>query len=154
MTSVSAPDEKWQSLERKLQRGKTLEQAAEESGVDLAEAKKWLEGRRENRGFDEDALLLAGAEAFYYGLDALIALSQIREGRVGTETEVSGDGAERTARTVKFDHPDLGAAQELVRTALKIRQMAKAKDARPEDPNEDLFDRAPTHGNWRFPKKE
>ncbi len=159
MSSVKGGEEVCPSLarlEKKLRRGKTLEQAASEAGVDLDEAKKWLEAKRALKGFDDDTLALVGAEALHYGVKTLIELSKIREGRVGTETEQTGSGEDRTSTTTKFDHPDLGAAQELVRTAMKIRQLIapKAKGARDEE-GEDLFDGAPVGGElWEFPKRD
>lgn len=157
MTSIKVASEKWEGLERKLRRGKSLEQAATEAGIDIEEAKAWLESRRENRGFDDDSLALVGAEALHHGIEVLIELSKIRTGRVGTEGTREGSGPIAISTTTKFHHPDLGAAQELVRAGLKIRQILDAakRPAAKDDGTPDLFDQtAPEGSNWSFPVRE
>lgn len=157
MTSIKGASEKWEGLERKLRRGKSLEQASSEAGIDLEEAKTWLEARRQNRGFDDDSLALVGAEALHHGIEVLIELSKIRTGRVGTEGTREGSGPGAISTTTKFDHPDLGAAQELVRAGLKIRQILDAAKAptRKDDGSPDLFDQTPPEAsNWSFPVRE
>lgn len=147
MTSVKGKPEKWQSLQRKLKRGKTLEQASIEAGVDLEEAEAMLKERRDRPSFENDALAMVGAEALHYGIKTLIALTQIRDGRIGGE----GGGAMAT----KFDHPDLPAAQTLVRAGLDIKKMLLKKESPGGEPGDDLFDKAGSSGgNWSFTDRD
>lgn len=139
-------DRDWQSFERKLQAGKLIEQAAEETGIPTEEAVEWLAAKR-SKSKDEEALRILAAEALHHGITTLIELSKIREGRVGTETEYEGE----SSRTIKFDHPDTAAARTLVQTGLQLRKLIKAP-AQKEGESKDLFDRAPA-SNWSFPGK-
>ncbi len=144
-------DRDWPSFERKLQAGKLIEQAAEEVGIPVAEAVAWLAEKR-GKSKDDEALRILSAEALHHGITTLIELTKIRDGRVGTETDVTGDGKDRTSTTTKFDHPDGPAARALVQAGLKLRDLIKppAKDA---GEAKDLFDRPAAAANWSFPPK-
>ncbi len=140
----------WTAFERKLQAGKLIEQAAEESGVPVEEAVSWLADRR-GKVKDEQALRILSAEALHHGITTLIELAKIRDGRVGTETEDDSDLGVR--KTTKFDHPDGAAARTLVQTGLKLRQLI-AGPAKDDGAAKDLFDRPPPPSNWTFPTKK
>lgn len=140
----------WTAFERKLQAGKLIEQAAEESGVPVDEAVTWLAERR-GRTKDEEALRILSAEALHHGITTLIELAKIRDGRVGTETEQDEDLGVRT--TTKYDHPDGAAARTLVQTGLKLRQLIKPP-VKADGEVKDLFDRPVAPSNWTFPAKK
>ena len=137
------------ALEKKLSRGKSIELAAEESGVPLEHALTYLRGRSDTREFDDETLRLAAAEALHHGLDALIEASKIRNGRIGSV----GDGDH--GGVTKFDHPDVDAGKALVSFALACRKLLRPvpKEASGGG-SDDLFDKAEHSSPWQFKKAD
>ncbi len=70
-------DRDWPSFERKLQRGKLIEQAAEEAGIPVDEGVAWLAAKR-GKSKDDEALRILSAEALHHGITTLIELTKIR----------------------------------------------------------------------------
>ncbi len=140
----------WTFFEQKLQAGKLIEQAAEETGIPIDEAVAWLAESRSGAK-DDGALRILAAEALHHGITTLIELTKIRDGRVGTETDEDDEAG--TRRTTKFDHPDGPAARALVQAGLKIRQMIAAPKEAGQGAK-DLFDRPAAASNWSFPPKK
>ncbi len=145
--SVISVGRDWQAFERKLAAGKLIEQAAEEAGIPVDEAVKWLAEHR-GKTKDEEALRVLSAEALHHGITTLIELTKIREGRVGTSTETFEMGG----TSIKYDHPDGAAARALVQAGLKLRQMIAAP-AKKDGEGKDLFDKPAKDSNWTFPPK-
>jgi hypothetical protein len=153
--SVNAKAQNFQSLERKLRRGKNLERAAAECGIDIAAASSYLEAQRAARPFDDDALRIAAGEMLHHGVKTLIELTKLRDGRLGSDGENLGEFG--GSMTKKWEFPDLPAAVALVNGALKIRALIAPKGRAPgRGPGADLFDGdgADEDGNWSFPKKD
>lgn len=144
--------EKWQSLQRKLRKGKSLARAAEEVGVPLAEAEALLEARRGAVAGDDDALAILGWEALHHGTKTLIALTRLGEGRASSSSSSLGPGMNDTT---KIDYPDLPAAQTLVRMGLEIKKMLRGKGKTAgEEGQKDLFDGGSATGDWTFTKRD
>lgn len=141
----------WGAFEAKLAAGKLVEQAAAEVGIPIDEAKAHLELRRTHHVVDDDSLRVLAAEALYHGMTTLIGLAKLIEGRRESVTTREGQGEDAASSTIKFDFPDLGAAQELVRTGVKLRQMLGTAKA-VAGGQRDLFDEAPVATPWVFKK--
>lgn len=139
---MKTPD--WASLERKLRRGKTLEQAAEEAGVDIAAATEYLAKKREHAAANgDDVLELAAAEAMHHGIQTLIRATKEKDGRLVGE----GYGEGRFDRK---ESVDIDAAKTLLKFSIDARRLLVQKKKPAKDAagagQDDLFDREP--GNW------
>lgn len=137
------------ALERKLSAGKPLSLAAEEAGMPLQEAEKWLEEQRYRAVYDDDALRLAAAEALHYGLTALIWASQQHDGRIGMSGDANHGGM------TSMQYPDNDAAKALLAFSLNARKMLRPKDKK-ESTGNDLFDSfsGTVTGAWTFKDTE
>lgn len=140
----------WQSLARKLRRGKTLEQAAEESGIELDKAKEWLEEQRKLACYDDDSLRLVAGEALRHGIDRLVKASREPE-RVGSTFTVDEEGGKSG---INYALTDVDAAKALVKFALDARKMLVGKAVAKKIMDQpDLFDGVAASGSvghWVF----
>lgn len=136
-------------LERKLARGKTLEQASLETGIPLEEAKAYIEKRRESaKETEDDALLLFSNEALQTALKTLKRAANDQE---RMSSEGFGEG-----RYTSYATTDVEAAKALLKAGLDARRMLeKKKSSAKLGPMAqgivDLFDAT---SPWSFKKPE
>jgi hypothetical protein len=141
--SVNEKKRDWEGLARKLRAGKLLEQAAEEAGIPIEEAKTWLKDRRVEPEYDDDSLRLLSAKALVSGVHTLIAAAKEKDGRIRAEGGEFGDS---------YQYLDVDAAKALVTAGLKIRSMlGRGKTAGVV--GKDLFD-ADEDTTWEFPTSD
>jgi len=146
-TIVRAKSPEWQAFERKLRRGKSIEDAATEAGIELDAAKEYLAKKRENAAsIDDDVLSLTAAEAMCHGMRTLIAATKDSE-RMASEG--FGEG-----RYTSYTQTDIEAAKTLLKFALDARKLLagkkKAEQAAKDQGQRDLFDNDP----WEFKEKD
>ncbi len=133
----------FQSLGRKLARGKTLQEAASESGLTLDEAREYLDRIHQE---DDQTLRAFADEALRAGLSRLKDAVKEKERIVG---EGHGEG-----RYTNFATTDVAAARALIRAGLDARKLLRLskKDrqaAPPGHEDRDLFDTP-----WEFKKED
>ena len=143
---ANSPD--WLGLERKISQGKLLEQAAEEMGIPLEDAKNHVLGRRSGgEGADDAGLHLTAAYAIQ---TAVAKLAKLAEGDV-RESNKTVFGAESTS----YESTDLKAAQELLKAGIQLKKMLRPRQVqgKPGSPaaGGDLFDGT---SPWKFKAPE
>lgn len=151
---MTQPD--FKSLELKIRRGKTLEQAAAEAGIDIAAATSYLEARREAAGkVGDDCLELNAAEAIHFGMKTLIAATKEKNRQVGERDSTEAGGSWSKTDAVI----DIDAAKALLSFALNAKKLVLAKKGKVAlpagDAAPDLFDvgdggETRELGNWVF----
>ena len=132
--SVEPPKRNWQSLERKISQGTSIEEAAVEAGIPLEEVFDYVSGRLKAADTLDWQLRLVAGRALETSMTKLMELAE---------------GEERFGQN--FESTDLLAAKELARIALAAMKLTKASAAKQKSdtsPDDDIFDR------WKLNKMD
>lgn len=149
MSSLKSDARDWEGLGRKLRAGKSLDQAAAETGIPLDEVAKFFEDRAKATEHEVECFGMAADDAMKRGLRELRKIA--KAGPRYSETEYSDEGKPMSSRTPIST--DLEAAKLLLKFAenvkLKLRRnQAQAQVAKSQA---DLFDKAQPeqlYGPW------
>lgn len=146
---VGTPKREWQILVRKVERGVTLEDALEQSGIPQEEFEDHIKERMALGTLDDALLQLTASHAIKVGVQKLVEIAG--EGPRYSETRREGDSVTTTTPI----STDLDAAKALVAFGLKTKSMAQvaalktiaAKGGKAEELPPDLWDVAKL-GPW------
>ncbi len=148
MTDMMAPRKDFRSLRRKLASGKTLPDAAAESGMTSDEAVAYLNTRDDEQ---DKALLAFSDEAMAIALTVFKRAAREKNRSVLQKlVEFTSDGPQKTE--TKEAVIDIDAATALLKAAMQAKKMLRddrAGRSSPEDQDKDLFDNP-----WSFRKSD
>lgn len=114
------PDFDWQSLERKLAAGMSLERAAELVGVDIEAARKWARETLDQQDAGDITMARTAGVMLERGFSKLSQIAS--EGRRLAAVEHFDDEGNHT-KTERYSDADLDAAKALVTAAIAVRKL-------------------------------